>query len=78
VMDRPHLHMQTLRQRDPVPPAISPLKHLKYGVAPARRKAAREDSARKKGMADQGHVEEIAEEAGLDPAEADQPDLGER
>ena len=43
----------------------------------ARRKAAREDAARKKETAKAGQVGEVAE-ADVDPAEADQPDVGEQ
>ena len=49
------------------------LKDLNDAVDKARRKAAREDAARKKAKAVAGEPEEAALEA-VDPAEADQPD----
>ena len=78
VKDRTHWNMQNLRQRDPVTLGLCTLKDLNDAVDRARRKAARDDSARKKEMSETGHAEEGGEEAELDPAEADQPDLGER
>ena len=78
VKDRSHWNMQNVRQRDPVTLGLCSLKDLNDAVDRARRKAAREDAARKKETAQAGVVEDVAEEADLDPAEADQPDVGER
>ena len=54
------------------------LKDLNDAVDRARRKAAREDAAKKKAKLAAGEpvVEEVAPAEAVDPAEADQPDLG--
>ena len=75
VKDRSHWNMQNVRQRDPVTLGLCSLKDLNDAVDRARRKAAREDAARKKETAKAGKVEEVAE---VDPAEADQPDVSEQ
>ena len=79
VRDRTHWNMQNVRPRDPVTLGLCSLKDLNDSVDKARRKAAREDAAKKKAAKMAGVEEEpapAAEEA-VDPAEADQPDLGE-
>ena len=86
VRDRSHWNMQNVRPRDPVTLGLCSLKDLNDSVDKARRKAAREDAAKKKASAKAaGPGEPVAEEvaadqapeAPIDPAEADQPDLGE-
>jgi hypothetical protein len=75
VRDRTHWNMQNVRARDPVTLGLCSLKDLNDSVDKARRKAAREDAARKKAKAAAGApVEQAAPEA-VDPAEADQPDV---
>ena len=73
VRDRSHWNMQNVRPRDPVTLGLCSLKDLNDSVDKARRKAARDDAARKKAKALGGEPEEAALEA-VDPAEADQPD----
>jgi hypothetical protein len=54
------------------------LKDLNDAVDKARRKAAREDAAKKKAAAKAAAPDEpAAAEESVDPADADQPDLGE-
>jgi hypothetical protein len=65
--------MQNVRPRDPVTLGLCSLKDLNDSVDKARRKAARDDAARKKAKAAAGEPDEAALEA-VDPAEADQPD----
>jgi hypothetical protein len=70
--------MQNVRPRDPVTLGLCSLKDLNDAVDRARRKAAREDAARKKAKLQAGEPEpEVAAEATpeVDPAEADQPDI---
>jgi len=79
VKDRTHWNMQNVRPRDPVTLGLCSLKDLNDAVDRARRKAAREDAARKKAKLQAGEPEAPAEpqpEAPeVDPAEADQPDV---
>ena len=76
--DRTHWNMQNVRPRDPVTLGLCSLKDLNDAVDKARRKAAREDAAKKKAAAKASVAEEPATtDAAVDPAEADQPDLGE-
>jgi hypothetical protein len=86
VRDRTHWNMQNVRPRDPVTLGLCTLKDLNDAVDKARRKAAREDAAKKKAAAKASTVgetapEEVAEEqpaeTPVDPADADQPDVGE-
>jgi hypothetical protein len=88
VRDRTHWNMQNVRPRDPVTLGLCSLKDLNDAVDKARRKAAREDAAKKKAAAKATMVEEPAVEEpaaeepapadpAVDPADADQPDLGE-
>jgi hypothetical protein len=83
VRDRTHWNMQNVRARDPVTLGLCSLKDLNDAVDKARRKAAREDAAKKKAAAKATMVEEPAAEEpapadpAVDPADADQPDLGE-
>jgi hypothetical protein len=69
--------MQNVRPRDPVTLGLCTLKDLNDAVDRARRKAAREDAARKKAQV--GAAEPAAEATppgeAVDPAEADQPDV---
>ena len=75
VRDRSHWNMQNVRPRDPVTLGLCSLKDLNDAVDKARRKAARDDAARKKAKAAAGEaVQEAAAEA-ADPGEADQPDI---
>ncbi len=76
VKDRSHWNMPNLRPRDPVTLGLCSLKDLNDAVDKARRRAAREDAANKRELAKAGVVEEAEEPAAVDPAEADQPDLG--
>ena len=78
VTDRSHWNMQIVRPRDPVTLGLCSLKDLNDAVDRARRKAAREDAAKKKAKLAAGEpiVEEAAPAEAVDPAEADQPDLG--
>jgi hypothetical protein len=71
--------MQNVRPRDPVTLGLCMLKDLNDAVDKARRKAAREDAAKKKAQAKAGAAVEAAKAAvaAIDPAEADQPDVGE-
>jgi hypothetical protein len=72
VRDRTHWNMQNVRQRDPVTLGLCTLKDLNDAVDKARRKAAREDAARKKAQAAaKAPAEQVPEP--VDPAEADQP-----
>jgi hypothetical protein len=74
VRDRSHWNMQNVRPRDPVTLGLCSLKDLNDAVDKARRKAARDDAARKKARAVEGEpVDEEGMEA-VDPAEAEQPD----
>jgi hypothetical protein len=66
--------MQNVRPRDPVTLGLCTLKDLNDSVDKARRKAAREDAAKKKATATAAVAEEPE---AVDPAEGDQPDLGE-
>jgi hypothetical protein len=78
VKDRSHWNMQNVRPRDPVTLGLCSLKDLHDAVDRARRKAAREDAARKKAKLQAGEAEpEVAAETApeVDPAEADQPDV---
>jgi len=77
VRDRSHWNMQNVRPRDPVTLGLCSLKDLNDAVDKARRKAAREDAAKKKAQAKAGAAAEAAKAAAVDPAEADQPDVGE-
>ena len=91
VRDRTHWNMQNVRARDPVTLGLCSLKDLNDAVDKARRKAAREDAAKKKAAAraaTEGEpmpdtsAEELVQtppdvEGPVDPAEADQPDLDE-
>jgi hypothetical protein len=74
VRDRSHWNMQNVRARDPVTLGLCSLKDLNDSVDKARRKAAREDAARKKSKAVAEPIEETSPEA-VDPAESDQPDV---
>ena len=66
-----------VRPRDPVTLGLCSLKDLNDAVDKARRKAAREDAAKKKAAAKVAAPEEPAPaEESVDPAEADQRDLG--
>ena len=77
VRDRTHWNMQNVRPRDPVTLGLCSLKDLNDAVDKARRKAAREDAARKREAAKAGlPVEDVSDAAPVDPAEADQPDIG--
>ena len=76
VRDRSHWNMQNVRPRDPVTLGLCMLKDLNDAVDKARRKAAREDAAKKKAQAKAGAAVEAEKEV-VDPAEADQPDVGE-
>jgi hypothetical protein len=70
--------MQNVRPRDPVTLGLCSLKDLNDSVDKARRKAAREDAAKKKAAVKATVAEEPAPaDPAVDPAEADQPDLGE-
>ena len=66
-----------LGPQDPVTLGLCSLKDLNDAVDRARRKAAREDAARKKAKLQAGEPEpEVAAETPeVDPAEADQPDI---
>ncbi len=75
VRDRTHWNMQNVRPRDPVTLGLCSLKDLNDAVDKARRKAAREDAARKKEAAKAGLP--VEEATPVDPAEADQPDVEE-
>ena len=91
VRDLTHWNMQNVRARDPVTLGLCSLKDLNDAVDKARRKAAREDAAKKKAaarVAVEGEpmpdtsAEELVQtppdvEGPVDPAEADQPDLDE-
>ena len=82
VRDRTHWNMQNVRPRDPVTLGLCSLKDLNDAVDKARRKAAREDAARKKAKAKAGETEAAAASPQppirqADPADADQPDVGE-
>jgi len=90
VRDRSHWNMQNVRPRDPVTLGLCSLKDLNDAVDKARRKAAREDAAKKKAtakvvaagepMPDTAAEEVLGQdpaESPDDPAEADQPDIGE-
>jgi uncharacterized protein len=78
VRDRTHWNMQNVRARDPVTLGLCSLKDLNDAVDKARRKAAREDAAKKKAAVKATVAEEPAPaDPAVDPAEADQPDLGE-
>ena len=74
VRDRSHWNMQNVRPRDPGTLGLCSLKDLNDSVDKARRKAAREDAARKKAKAVTGEPAEEAAAEAVDPAEADQPD----
>src|SRR5262249_40874300 len=75
VRDRTHWNMQNVRPRDPVTLGLCTLKDLNDSVDKARRRAAREDAAKKKAAARAGQSDETAPaEQSLDPAEAEQPD----
>src|ERR1700761_7380529 len=70
VKDRSHWNMQNVRPRDPVTLGLCSLKDPTRPSARPRRKAAREDAARKKAKLAAGEpVEEPA--PAVDPAEAD-------
>jgi hypothetical protein len=78
VRDRTHWNMQNVRPRDPVTLGLCSLRDLNEAVDKARRKAARDDAARKKASATAGAAEETTDaEQPVDPAEAEQPELGE-
>ena len=62
VEDRSHWNMQNVRPRDPVTLGLCSLKDLNDAVDSARRKAAREDAAKKKAKLAAG--EPVVEEAG--------------
>lgn len=75
VRDRTHWNMPNVRPRDPVTLGLCTLKDLNDSVDRARRKAARDDAARKKAAAQGAPGDEPAlVDAAVDPAEADQPD----
>src|SRR5262245_28686012 len=61
VRDRTHWNMQNVRPRDPVTLGLCSLRDLNEAVDKARRKAARDDAARKKASATTGAGEEAAE-----------------
>ena len=61
VRDRTHWNMQNVRPRDPVTLGLCTLKDLNDAVDKARRKAAREDAAKKKAAAKASAAEEPAE-----------------
>jgi uncharacterized protein len=78
VRDRTHWNMQNVRARDPVTLGLCSLKDLNDAVDKARRKAAREDAARKKAHvapAEPAAEPEVAPAEAVDPAEADQPEV---
>jgi uncharacterized protein len=78
VRDRTHWNMQNVRARDPVTLGLCSLKDLNDAVDKARRKAAREDAARKKAQvapAEPAAEPEVAPAEAVDPAEADQPEV---
>ena len=76
VRDRTHWNMQNVRPRDPVTLGLCSLKDLNDAVDKARRRAAREDAARKKAAVAAGEpIAETEPPASVDPSEADQPDL---
>ena len=77
VRDRSHWNMQNVRPRDPVTLGLCMLKDLNDAVDKARRKAAREDAAKKKLQAKAAGTAEAANAESVDPAEAEQPDAGE-
>ena len=79
VRDRSHWNMQNVRPRDPVTRGLCSRKALTDAVDKSRRKAAREDAARKKAKA-AGEPEPSPEvdeddQPDADPAESDQPDI---
>src|SRR5262245_57648954 len=74
VRDRTHWNMQNVRARDPVTLGLCSLKDLNDAVDRARRKAAREDAARKKAKLQAGEPEATPDAPAVDPAEAEQPD----
>jgi hypothetical protein len=69
--------MQNVRPRDPVTLGLCTLKDLNDAVDKARRKAAREDAARKREAARAGAPQEDEAAPAADPGEADQPDVDE-
>ena len=84
--DRTHWNMQNVRPRDPVTLGLCTLKDLNDAVDRARRKAAREDARQEEGGKACGRASrcrgsrlmpDAAGAEAVDPAEADQPDLGE-
>ena len=77
VRDRTHWNMQNVRPRDPVTLGLCTLKDLNDAVDKARRKAAREDAARKREAARAGAPQEDEAAPAADPGEADQPDVDE-
>jgi len=62
VRDRSHWNMQNVRARDPVTLGLCSLKDLNDAVDKARRKAAREDAAKKKAKVAEGGVVEADDE----------------
>ena len=71
-----HRIADNVRPRDPVTLGLCSLKDLNDSVDRARRKAAREDAAKKKAKVAAGGPVEEAPVVAVDPGEADQPDLG--
>jgi hypothetical protein len=62
VRDRSHWNMQNVRARDPVTLGLCSLKDLNDAVDKARRKAAREDAAKKKAKVADGDVVDADDE----------------
>ena len=76
IRDRTHWNAAALSPLDPVTLGLCSLKDLNDAVDKARRKAAREDAARKKAQKAEAEPEPEATPAeAVDPAEADQPDI---
>jgi hypothetical protein len=76
IRERSHWNAANLAPMDPVTLGLCSLKDLNDAVDRARRKAAREDAAKKKAKLAAGEPVEEAVPDVVDPAEADQPDLG--
>jgi hypothetical protein len=82
VRDRSHWNMQNVRPRDPVTLGLCTLKDLNDSVDRARRRAAREDAAKKKAQVSTSAEAAAAVAATMpdepvDPSEADQPEVAE-
>jgi uncharacterized protein len=73
VRDRTHWNTPNIKPRDPVTLGLCSLRDLNAALDKARRKAAREESGKKK--AEVMAAEESAPTPELDPSEAEQPDI---